>query len=325
MCESKNQGDLISIVVPIYNVEQYLQRCLDSIIKQTYQNLQIILVDDGSTDNCPQICDEIEKKDNRIEVIHKKNGGLSDARNTGIEKSIGEFITFIDSDDYISKDYIEILHSLIMENFAQVSIIDLYKTSKSDESYKNKNIRVEVLDQNKAISEMLYSKLYSTSACGKLFQKSLFNNIEFPLRKYSEDLFTIYKVLNNASKIVYSNQTCYYYFRREGSIIVSDFNVHKLDVFEAINNIKRDLPSNDEIEKSISCQTVEAATTILQTNITYKEVKRYKLWELIKKNRCVVIRDKNAPKRVRGYSLLSYFGFFIFRKTLNAYYKAKWE
>ena len=114
--------DLISVVVPIYNVENYIKKCVDSILSQTYKNLEIILVDDGSPDNCPQICDEYAQKDNRIKVIHKENGGLSDARNAGIDISKGKFITFIDSDDYIEKDYVEVLYNSIKESIRQAKI-----------------------------------------------------------------------------------------------------------------------------------------------------------------------------------------------------------
>ena len=114
--------DLISVVVPIYNVENYIKKCVDSILSQTYKNLEIILVDDGSPDNCPQICDEYAQKDNRIKVIHKENGGLSDARNAGIDISKGKFITFIDSDDYIEKDYVEVLYNSIKENASDMAI-----------------------------------------------------------------------------------------------------------------------------------------------------------------------------------------------------------
>ena len=114
--------ELISVVVPVYNVEKYIDKCINSIINQTYKNLEIILVDDGSPDNCGNICDEYAKKDNRIIVIHKENGGLSDARNTGIEVSKGKYITFIDSDDYISDNYVSFLYNLIIEYKADISI-----------------------------------------------------------------------------------------------------------------------------------------------------------------------------------------------------------
>ena len=107
--------DLISIIVPIYNVEKYIKKCIDSIINQTYTNLEIILVDDGSPDNCGKICDKYKEKDDRIKVIHKKNGGLSDARNAGIDIATGEYITFIDSDDYVAENYIEVLYNLCKE------------------------------------------------------------------------------------------------------------------------------------------------------------------------------------------------------------------
>ena len=128
------KNNLISIIVPIYNVEKYLKKCIDSIINQTYKNLEIILVDDGSPDNCGKICDEYAKKDNRIKVIHKENGGVSSARNVGVENATGEYIGFVDSDDYIEKDMYEVLINNLKKENADISIISNY------EVYKNKII-----------------------------------------------------------------------------------------------------------------------------------------------------------------------------------------
>ena len=128
--ENKESQDLISVIIPIYNVEQYLDRCIDSVKKQTYTNLEIILVDDGSPDNCGKMCDEYAEDDKRIKVIHKENGGLSDARNAGIEIATGEYITFIDSDDYVSLDYVEYMYKLLKDAGAKLSIcgvMDVWK------------------------------------------------------------------------------------------------------------------------------------------------------------------------------------------------------
>ena len=150
--------DLISVVVPIYNVENYIKKCVDSILSQTYKNLEIILVDDGSPDNCPQICDEYAQKDNRIKVIHKENGGLSDARNAGIDISKGKFITFIDSDDYIEKDYVEVLYNSIKENASDMAI-GSHKAIYDNGTILNKETgEKSVLDSKNVLERILYDE-----------------------------------------------------------------------------------------------------------------------------------------------------------------------
>ena len=152
--------DLISIVVPIYNVEKYLEKCINSIIIQTYKNIEIILVNDGSTDSSGKICDIYLKKDKRIKVIHKKNGGLSDARNVGIENAKGKYIAFIDSDDFIDSDFIEILYNLIIEYNADVSCCKcnvIYKKNKKQQVEE----KINIFTNYEAINEMLYQgKVY---------------------------------------------------------------------------------------------------------------------------------------------------------------------
>ena len=145
--------DLITIVVPVYKVEKYIDRCVTSILNQTYKNLQIILVDDGSPDNCGKICDEYAKKDNRIEVIHKENGGLSDARNAGINIAKGKYIAFVDSDDYVSNDYIEYMYKILKKENAKISICELqivWKNTKIEENIK--------IDENTDAEENLNSE-----------------------------------------------------------------------------------------------------------------------------------------------------------------------
>ena len=139
---------LISVIVPIYNVEKYLERCVESIINQTYKNLEIILVDDGSPDNCPQMCDDYAKKDSRIKVVHKKNGGLSDARNAGMKVATGEYVSFIDSDDYISLDFYETLLETIVDNDSDIvecSVVKFYENGKFDEYSDDQMIKILIL------------------------------------------------------------------------------------------------------------------------------------------------------------------------------------
>lgn len=226
-------NDLISIIVPVYNVEKYVEKCVTSIINQTYKNIEIILVDDGATDNSGKICDELKEKDNRITVIHKKNGGLSDARNAGLKIAKGEYIGFVDSDDYIEQDMFETLYNINKQNDADISIVSFY------ELYGGKVIGVrhskslEIFNKIDAIKELLIDTKIQSYAWNKLFKKELFKDIEFPTNKNFEDIATTLLLFEKANKIVLLESPKYYYVRRDDSIIgVKNYKTYKdyLDV-----------------------------------------------------------------------------------------------
>jgi len=185
-------SDLISIIIPVYNVEKYLERCVKSVINQTYKNLEIILVDDGAKDNSGKMCDELSKLDSRIKVIHKENGGLSDARNFGLKIATGDYIGFVDSDDYIADDMYETLYHTIKNNNADISIVSFY------EMYKEKVIGVrdsgnlEILSKQEAMKELLIDTKIQSYAWNKLFKKELFNDLKFPTGKNFEDIELLY-------------------------------------------------------------------------------------------------------------------------------------
>ncbi len=220
-----NNTPLISVIVPIYNVEKYLERCIKSIINQTYSNLEILLVDDGSKDRCSEICDEYANVDSRITALHKINGGLSDARNYGIDRSKGDYIILIDSDDYIHRDMIRILVEETIREKSDITICT-YKyvyDNEPDEKDKEFDHRVEtrVLDRNTA-QEMYYTSdmtLDLTVAWNKLYRRSLFENIRYPVGKIFEDEYTTYKLLYKCEKICYIKLPLYYYLQRSDSII----------------------------------------------------------------------------------------------------------
>ena len=172
------EKDLISVIVPVYKVEKYLEKCIESVLKQTYTNLQIILVDDGSPDNCGKICDEYAKKDSRIEVIHKINGGLSDARNVGINRANGRYIGFVDSDDYIKEDMYEKLINLIKEYDADISICNLYDVIDGKEYVRNKDNGIHEYSRIDILKEILLDKNIQSYAWNKLYKKELFDEIK---------------------------------------------------------------------------------------------------------------------------------------------------
>lgn len=224
---------MISIIVPVFKVEEYIEECVDSILEQSYGNFELILVDDGSPDNCGKICDDYIEKDNRVKVIHKTNGGLSDARNKGIDSAIGDYITFIDSDDYIHKDYLKLLFDTI--NRYNADIVQVGHTSIENNLSKNGNDRrkkpflEKIFNRKEALSDYLLYKTIYANSWGKLYKTSLFKNVRFPLNRLTEDEYTTYRVIINANKIVCLSNSLYFYRKREGSI-VRTYNERRFDV-----------------------------------------------------------------------------------------------
>lgn len=226
---------MISVIVPVYNVEKFLPRCIDSIINQNYKDLEVILVDDGSTDMSGNICDKYASKDKRISVIHKKNGGLSDARNTGIDLAAGDYISFIDSDDYIFPEYFEYLYDLVSKYNADVSTCQPILVDEKDNEISAHNICVDhiniVSGRENCMKEYITGNKINTTAWGNLYRTSLLkkSEIRYPVGKYHEDVFTTYRIINLCEKIVVGSRKLYAYRQREGSIVNSGFSEKHLD------------------------------------------------------------------------------------------------
>lgn len=212
---------LISIIVPVYKVEPFLNHCVQSLVDQTYRNLEIILVDDGSPDLCGQICDEWALKDERIKVIHKKNGGLSDARNFGIEQATGEYITFIDSDDYIALDYVAYLYELLVQHNAEISACKHRITHTHDETFvKQPDEHLTELNSGKEAVWGLMNEHYMqlVTAWGKLYCAAIVKTNLFPYGRLHEDEATTYKYCYNAKKVVLGSRELYGYYQNSNSI-----------------------------------------------------------------------------------------------------------
>lgn len=230
---------IISVIVPIYKVEAYLKRCIDSILSQRFKLFELILVDDGSPDKCPEICDEYALIDNRIKVIHKVNGGLADARNAGLKIARGEYIAFVDSDDAVHPCYLSCLYDAICSSHANVAVTKFLKFSSNEIPNISENdfhIRELSLVETVADYCSLNSDISATfiSCCNKLYHRKLFESLEFPKGRLNEDAFVSYRLLEMAeNKIVLVDVRLYYYFIREGSIVGSKFSVKNLDVLDA--------------------------------------------------------------------------------------------
>lgn len=227
----------VSVIVPVYDVEKYLDTCISSIVNQTYNELEIILVDDGSPDNCPQMCDAWAEKDNRIIVIHKENGGLSSARNTALASINGEYIAFVDSDDWISPNWIEVLYDSIQKNGSLISIGEICSCSIIRKKYSpitdDEECLLSPIQMIKYISE---SNIRST-VTNKLYHKSLFENTRFPEGRINEDACITHELIGRCEKISYA-KGCYYYIRiRNGSITKQSFSIKNLDLLYASDNM----------------------------------------------------------------------------------------
>lgn len=225
-----NNCELITVVVPVYNVEKYLERCLNSVVKQTYTNLEILLIDDGSTDCCSKICDEWAKKDNRIRVVHKKNAGLGMARNTGIDKATGKYICFFDSDDYIDSRTIEHATQILEKEKADLAVFGYFDISNNGEIvqthipvekievYKGKQIQKELL--KKSLERKKYD--INLSAWSALYSMKMIRdtNWKFVSERniISEDVYSLMEFYGNLNKVVLLNEALYYYCENEGSL-----------------------------------------------------------------------------------------------------------
>ncbi|MBA4686738.1 MAG: glycosyltransferase family 2 protein [Candidatus Galacturonibacter soehngenii] len=223
-------SERISVIVPIYNVEDYMRRCVDSILNQTYSNMEIILIDDESPDNCPSICEEYKQIDNRIIVIHQKNAGLSGARNAGIEIASGEYLVFVDSDDYLAVDFIESLYQAIIETNSDIAMCK-YEYVKGDIMTQSHKPGESVVYSGIEMIENMYSPdgAFFVVAWNKLYKRKLFEHIRYPQGRIHEDEATTHQLYYEANKAVFVKRYLYGYFVGGESITRKKFNRKRLD------------------------------------------------------------------------------------------------
>lgn len=321
--------DKISIVVPIYNVEKYLDQCVKSIINQTYKNLEIILVNDGIIDNSGKICDKYKRQDNRVIVIHKENGGASDARNVGIQIATGKYIGFVDSDDYIEKDMYEFLYNNMINENADISCCNRFLVWSNKKQIYGKKNYYTVMNSKEAIEQSCEIGYIGGSAYTKLYKKELFKNIRYPKGKTAEDMYTMYKLFDKANKIVYDATPKYYYRQRKGSVTNSKkISTNALEATkEMIEFIKIKYPS---IEKNAIKNYLYTAIGVYDTIIKVrtkdrmimqlkkdilKDVKIY--YPIIKKDRNIMKSRKIQLFLLEKSTLLYNCVFLIYDKIKN--------
>lgn len=309
---------LISIIVPVYNVEQYLPKCIESLLRQTYTNLEIILSDDGSTDKSPDICDEYAAKDSRIKVIHKKNGGLSDARNAGLNCLTGTYVTFVDSDDYLELDAIETLVMVAIDYSASIVHMKSYIVSSNYKILVNQSSgtrKVSICTSEEYIQGMC-EKRKSESVCDKLFKAELFNERRFEKGRLNEDFFFLSKIFFLDLKIAEIDYSGYNYYQRTGSITNSGYGQSLVDSVKNAYELKELAHVNvPKLEKYFARLTLFQARTLFIV-IPWENVKEnmndymdslyylrkslpfVKEVHLTKKDKLIVLAIDKSPKLV---------------------------
>lgn len=328
-----NKDKLISIIVPIYKVEKYLKKCIESILKQTYKNIEIILVDDGSPDNCGKICDDYKQMDKRIKVIHKNNGGLSEARNYGIREARGDYLLFVDSDDFIAENICEILINNINKYSADMAICNFYYVFENKKAIKNEMSSkkdVQVLEKENIIRE--YFLNYSVDlnvAWNKLYKKDIFkgkNAILFPVGKLHEDTYIMYKIYYNLNRLVRINKPLYYYRQRNDSIIssfsiknVEDIMGYIKDYYIFSKNVNKDL--KQMIEAVALKEYVGTVNRIQESNLCDE------CMFILKNMRVIILENTNNIrknpyikfKHLKYYYLLKYKCLLKYKKIKNMF------
>ena len=220
---------LVSVIVPVYKVEKYLDKCVESIVEQTYKNLEIILVDDGSPDNCPSMCDDWAARDSRIKVIHKENGGVSSARNSALDAAAGDYICFVDSDDSIDPSYYEKLHQAAVQSGAEIAIGDIlyFEADGSLSGYQEKALRTEVISGDEAIHRMRLTPFIHLTT--RLHRRELFDTLRFPVGKNYEDAFTTPLILEQVTKVACVGEPLYHYKFNPVGIVRTKFDFKNLN------------------------------------------------------------------------------------------------
>jgi glycosyltransferase involved in cell wall biosynthesis len=323
MFMTKGANPLVSIIIPAYNIEAYLPACLDSIVNQTYPNLEIMVIDDGSTDNTLEVAKAYAKRDKRVRVFHKENGGQGDARNVGYEKSTGDLIAYVDGDDYVSKYYIESMLNTMLENDADISTCQykLVYTSNDHSLESKQKAKIELISGEDALKRLFYQTGVTTAPWGKLFKRELIAGIKFPKEKKYEDLATLYKIIAKANKVTISTEKLLYYMQSENSTMRRGFTPRRMDGLhfaeEAVDFVKAQFPN---LEKAAINRAFTEAVYIFEEIVTPRKFKtEYDLaWATIKQYRSIVKSDKESKKNMRAYARVSYLGKQALRTALDA-------
>ena len=315
--------ELISIIIPIYNVEQFCEESIKSVMTQNYNNLEIILINDGSTDKSLEICEKLKAEDNRIILISQKNGGLSKARNTGIEKSKGKYITFIDSDDIISKNYINDLYKGIKKYNNDIAVCG-YIRFLNRIPKEERNNKINNMKSNDFLEKLLYQEkqeLYSVSACNKMYKRNVFDEIKFPEDKIYEDVAIITDIIDATESISVIDNYNYFYRINPKSITNKEISTKNMEIINFIEKIIKKYDNQETLKKGainlLFRRTIELLSKYDKSKNKNKEMKK-KLYINIKKYRKIIILDKKAKCSTKISAILAYFNMlFLIIKVRN--------
>ena len=286
----------ISIVVPVYNIADYLHYAIDSLLKQTYQNFEVILVNDGSTDDSPRLCEDYAREYENIHVFHKGNGGLSDARNFGVTKANSDWIFFLDPDDYLEDYTLELIVKIQEIHQADLISTKVKATSKYDD-YSSHHLKqsdyesLSVITKEKALELMLDDKVATVSACAKLYKKSILERVPFPVGKIYEDFYVVGEHLALAERIVISPLETYNYYRREGSIVRSTFTEKRYDFFKAVAKneevVKREYIQSPELKQALQAKKLLGGFVVIgaKADSGLKDLLKVEMSELLKNSK----------------------------------------
>ena len=293
--------DKISVIVPVYNVEKYVKKCLESISNQTYKNIEIIIVNDGATDKSEKICREFVGNEDRAKLYTKENGGLSSARNHGMQFVTGNYVLFIDSDDYISEEMIEELYNNIKAESADVSVCGVYNVYSDGQSPQCKEEIYFSCDRDGFLKEYFIGEKIPGTICNKLISYEIASKISFPVGKIYEDAFYQFELVKYAKKYVATTKPYYYYFHRENSITTKPYTIKNMDCIEIYFNfydyIKREIPFLSEFAffRLSYAHFMVFDKMLLSEN--YKEIKEYReVLGFLKKNFWKIYKNKNFRK-----------------------------
>ena len=299
----------VSIIVPIYNVEQYLAKCIESLVQQTYENIEILLVNDGSKDNSEKIMWEYAEKDNRIVCLNKVNGGLSDARNYGLKYATGQYCLFSDSDDQLAEHAVEVCVNKVNQTGAEVVAFDMIYVYPDRETFATGgNFDVLTYKENPEVV------LINNSACNKMFKTALFENIEFPKGLWYEDLATIPIVLSKASSVVKVNEGLYYYLQRESSI-AHTINPKVFDIYKAIHMVEKAF-ENTALNVQIPKLYIEHGLNLTTIRIKNDADDVIKYWKMNNQHLDEYFPSWRTYKSFEGYSMKSKLIFWLLQHDL---------
>lgn len=316
----------ISIIVPVFNVQAYIHRCIDSILKQTFSDFELILVDDGSSDFSGMICDEYANNDSRICVIHKINGGLSDARNVGIDHARGQYLAFVDGDDYIADDMYEILINALERTNADLAICGIYDVYGEKKPHEKPVIH-KVLNRESATKFILEGNIISVHAVNKLYKRKIFNKLRYPVGKYHEDSYVILDILKQCQSVVVDSVQKYFYVHREGSINTETFSPKQFDFINAWTlNEEKLINSSRQLRHAAHQRVCFAHFLVLDKMIQGHATKQYEgqakeIVSYLRKNFLFIMKDHIFTKSRKISLIFLILNINLYGLVIGLYYK----